>query len=86
MKNICFEAIKNGGKLECSRLEQWCVIHFLVAEKCKLSEIYKRMCDVLREANFNKKKMFTNGLNMSSPLECDSKRQSMECRNTLTLG
>ena len=34
-KNICFEAIQNGSKSECSRLKQRSEIKFLVAEKCK---------------------------------------------------
>ena len=47
-----------------SRFEQRSVKKFLVAEKCNPCEIYRRMCDVYREACFSQK-MFTNGLNMS---------------------
>ena len=52
-----------ANQTECSRLEQRFVIIFLVAEKCKPCEIYKRTCDVYQEACFGQK-MFTNGLNM----------------------
>ena len=38
------------NQTECSRLEHKSV--FLVAEKCKLYEIYIRMCDVYEEASF----------------------------------
>ena len=47
----------------CCRLEQRSVIKFLVTEKCKQCEIYKRMCDVYGKACFSLK-MFTNGLNI----------------------
>ena len=33
-----------------SRVEQSSVINFLVTEKCKPHEIYRRMCDVYKEA------------------------------------
>ena len=46
-----------------SRLERKTVIKFLVAEKRKLCDIYKRMCDVCRE--YFSEKMFANGLNIS---------------------
>ena len=52
---------------ECSRLEQRSVIKFLVAEKCKSCEIYRRMFNVFGEASFSKK-IFTNELNMGLPL------------------
>ena len=39
---------------------------FWVAEKCKLSEIYRRVYDVHSELYFNQK-MFTNGLNVVLP-------------------
>ena len=38
-----------------------------MAEKGKPCEIYKRMCDMHREACFSPEK-FTNGLNMGLPL------------------
>ena len=40
---LCKMAAK---QTEYSRLELRSVINFLVAEKCKSCEIYKRMCDV----------------------------------------
>ena len=61
-KNIYFEANQNGDKSECSRLEQRSVIKFLVADKCKPCEIYRRMCDVYWEACFSQKSL-KNGLN-----------------------
>ena len=36
------EDIQNGGKSECSKLEQRSVIKVLLAEKCKPCEIYKK--------------------------------------------
>ena len=44
-------------------LEQRSDIKSLVAEKCKLCEIYWRICDVFRETYFSQK-MFANRLNM----------------------
>ena len=52
---------------EWSRLKQKSIIKFLVVEKSKPWEIYRRMCDVYQEAWFSrreeKEKMFTNVLN-----------------------
>ena len=39
----------------CSR--QMSIIKFLLAEKCKPCDIYRRMCDVYRETCFSHKKM-----------------------------
>ena len=43
-----------ANQTECSRIEQKFVIKVLVAEKCKLCEIY-RMCNVYRKACFSQK-------------------------------
>ena len=48
-----------ANQTEFSRPEQRAVMGFLIAEKCKPSEIYQRMCDV---------QMFTNRLSMGLPL------------------
>ena len=56
------------NQTECPRLEQRSVIKFLVTEKCKLYEIYRRICNMYNEACFNKKK-FTNGRNMDLQLQ-----------------
>ena len=53
---------------ECSRLEQRSVIKFLVTDKYKPSETYRRMYIVYGEGGFSQK-MFTNMLNMSLPLQ-----------------
>ena len=58
-----YEVIQNVKSTECNRLEKKSVIKFLVAENCKLCEIYRRMCDAYREACFSQKK-FMNRLNM----------------------
>ena len=42
-----------ANQTEYSRLEQRSLMKFLVAEKCKPYEIYKRICDVYGEACFN---------------------------------
>ena len=49
--------IKNGGELKCSRLEQSSVIKFLVTEKSKSWETYRRMSDVYGEGYFNQKNL-----------------------------
>ena len=54
--------------IECSKLEQRSVIKFLLVEKCKSYEIYRRIHAVYREACFSQK-MFTNGLNTSLSLQ-----------------
>ena len=46
-----------ANQTECTRLEQSSLIKFLVAEKFKPCEIYRRMCDVYRETCFSHKKM-----------------------------
>ena len=52
-----------ANQIECCKIEQSSVIKFWEVEKCKLCEIYARMCDVYGEAYFS-----PNGLNMSWPL------------------
>ena len=49
---------------QCSKLEQCPIMKFLAAEKWKLCENYRRICDVYGEACFNFK-MFKDDLNMS---------------------
>ena len=44
------------NQTECSSLEQRSVIKFLLTEKCKSCEIYRKMCDVYGEVCFNLKK------------------------------
>ena len=44
------------NQTKCSRFEQRSVIKFLVPEKCKPCEIYRKMYDVLEEACLRKKK------------------------------
>ena len=56
-QNICFKAIQNGNKSN-SGFEQKSVFKFLLAEKCKPCEIYRRMCDVYGEAYFSKDNVF----------------------------
>ena len=60
---LYFEVIENRDKSECFKLVQRYVIKSLVAEKCKLCEIYERMYDVYGEVCFSKN-IFTYGLNM----------------------
>ena len=52
-----------ANQRERSRYEQRSVIKFLLAEKGKPCEIYRKMCYVYEEVCFSQK-MFTNGLNM----------------------
>ena len=41
-----------ANQTECSQLEQRSAIKFLVAEKDKSSEIFRRICDVYKKAHF----------------------------------
>ena len=76
-----FEAIQDGSKSECSRLEQTSDVTFLQAEKWKPWKIYGRMCDVYRERYFDKKyKKFMNTLDMGLLLP-ESKRQLIEWKH-----
>ena len=65
---IFYFVTQKDSKSEYSNLKQSSVIKFLVAEKCKPCEIYRKMCDVYTEAGFSQKNMFTNGQNMGLPL------------------
>ena len=47
-----------ANQTESTRLEQRLIIKFLVAGKNKPCEIYRRMCDVCKEACFNKKNFY----------------------------
>ena len=47
-----------ASQTECSRVEQRCVIKFLMTEKCKTSEIYKSICDVYGKACFSLKNVY----------------------------
>ena len=47
-----------GAKLGGFRFEQRSVTKFLVAEKCKQCEIYRRMCDVYEDACLNQKDIY----------------------------
>ena len=47
---------------------------FLVAQKCKPCEIYRRMCDVYGESFFSQK-MFTHKLTMGLPLQARVKKK-----------
>ena len=40
------------------QIEQRSFIKYLLAEKCKLCEIYRRMCEGYREACFSQKKLY----------------------------
>ena len=52
-----------ANQTQCSWHKQRSVIKSLLAEKYKPYKIYRRMCDMYREACFSQK-MFTNGLNI----------------------
>ena len=57
-----------ANQTEASRLEQRTVIKFLMAQKCKPCEIYRRMHGVYWEAYFSQR-IFSNGLNMGLPIQ-----------------
>ena len=56
-----------ADQVECFRLKQRSVIKFLLVEKSKPYEIYRKICDVHREECFSQK-MFANRLNMGLSL------------------
>ena len=58
-----------ANQTECSRLEQRFVMKYLVTEKCKLYDIYKRIYDVYGEQCYSQTKMFTIGLKMGLLLQ-----------------
>ena len=63
LKILIFRLFKLApNSIVCFRLKQRPEIKFLLAGKCKLYEIYGRMCDWYGEACFNQK-MFTDRLN-----------------------
>ena len=70
-----------ANQTECSRFEQRSVIKFLVAEKCKPCEIYRRICNVYV--------LVKQILQMSQIWVCSSnpelKRQSMVWEHTDSL-
>ena len=66
---------------ECSRLEQRYVIKSLVAENCKPYEIYRRICDVSRQACFIQKHCLQMGKTWLYHYKPVSKRQSMEWKH-----
>ena len=78
-KCICFEPIQNG-----TSFEQRSLMKFLVAEKCKPCEIYRRMIDIYGETSFGQK-MFTNELNMDLPLLWVQVKKTVHRMETLWL-
>ena len=62
---LFFKMVTN--QTESSGLEQKSVIKFLEDDKCKPCEIYRRICNVFREACFSQR-MFTNELVIGLPL------------------
>ena len=54
---------------QCSGLKQRFIIKPLITEKCKLCEIYRRMCNIYGESCFSIKKKFTNELKIVLPLQ-----------------
>ena len=72
------------NQTECSMFEQRSVFNFLVAEKCKLYEIYGRMYKCKEKQDLVLRKMFTNGLNMRF-LRQDKVEKTVHTVETLTL-
>ncbi len=66
-------------------VKQMPVIRFLLAEKCKQYEIYRKMSDVYGKASFSKKNVYKwtkYGCETTSP----SQKDNSWSRNALTLG
>ena len=68
-KKVFTNGLNMGWLLQ---IEQRSFIKYLLAEKGKPCEIYRRMYDLYREAFFSQK-MFTNGLNMGLPLQIEQR-------------
>ena len=67
------------------QIEQRSFMKYLLAEKSKPCEIYRRMYDLYREVHFYQK-MFTNGLNMDLSLQAWIEKKNNPCsENTSTL-
>ena len=58
---------------ECSKPEQRPVINFSVAEKSKLCEMYRRLCDVYGETGFSKRNIYEWSKNVSTSTYLDQK-------------
>ena len=61
----------------CSRFEQRSVIKFLLTEKCKPCEIYKKMCDGYKEACFSQDK------NLYKLAKCEFGTTSLSLKDNL---
>ena len=72
-QSVCFEAFLNDH----SRFEQKYFIKYLVAEKYKQYEIYRRLCDVCGGIRFSKKEIVTYALSVGSPLRSWIEKQSI---------
>ena len=67
-------------------IEQRSFIKYLLAVKYKPCEIYRRMYDLYREACFSKKKkIFTNELNLSFPLQAKVKKKKKKKKKKKTV-
>ena len=70
--------------MEANQVAPGLQIQFLVAKKCKSDKVYRKTCDVLGEACFNKKKNFTKWLTVGLPSKLCQK-DSTWSGNTLAL-
>ena len=61
-----------SNQTECSSIEQSSFLKYLVASRYKPWEIYRKMCDLYREACFSQN-ILTNGLNMGLPLQTEQR-------------
>ena len=74
-----------ANQIECTRFEQRSVIKYLVAEKCKLCEIYRRICDVYGEACFSLKdihKWAKHGFTSKSLSQKDNQQKRKSSRHS----
>ena len=67
-----------AGQTEHFKFEERSVIKFLVAEKCKPCEIYRRMCDVFGDACFSKNNVYKWAKLGFATSSHNQKRQSLE--------
>ena len=71
-----------ANQTKCSRLEQRSIFKFLVAEKCKPCEIYRKMSDVYGEETcFSKKYLYKWVKHRLDHYEAESKKQSIEWKH-----
>ena len=75
-----------ANQIECSKLKQSSVIKFLVAKRCKPCKTYRRICDVYKEAYFNRKNLYKCAKHGFDSMSQSWKDSSLEWKHTHSSG